>query len=119
VRQIRIRLRGRCFGNFAVSAVLCGWLLVRACAKIVRRDGIGTEMEALRGSIKMKDLEGLERSVAFDEDYVEVKVEKYTTPREPIELGARWVCPNTYETACLFLGMVRVRPQGDPQPISS
>ena len=63
-------------------------------ARIVRRDGIGAEMDALRGRIKDKGLEnlaavrqeGLEYLVAYDVDYEEAEVREYVTPKEFVEL---------------------------------
>lgn len=62
--------------------------------RVVRRDEMRTEMEALRGKIKAKDLENLaavkhedlEFLVAYDQDYKEVGVREYTTPREFVKL---------------------------------
>jgi len=63
-------------------------------ARIVRRDGIGAEMDALRGRIRDKGLEnlaavrqeGLEYLVAYDVDYEEAGVREYVTPKEFVEL---------------------------------
>jgi len=62
--------------------------------RIVRRDEIKTQMVALRGKIKAKDLENLaavrheqlEHLVAYDKDYEEAKVGEYITPKEFVKL---------------------------------
>ena len=63
-------------------------------SRIVRRDEIKTEMEALKGKIKAKDLENLtavrhenlEHLVAYDEDYQEAGIKEYITPKEFVKL---------------------------------
>jgi len=63
-------------------------------ARIVRRDEIKTELTALKGKIKAKDLENLaavkhenlEHLVAYDKDYKEAGVKEYTTPKEFVRL---------------------------------
>jgi len=63
-------------------------------ARIVRRDEIEKEINALRGKIKAKDLENLaavkhenlEHLVAYDKDYEEAGVKEYTTPKEFVKL---------------------------------
>lgn len=63
-------------------------------SRIVRRDEIKTEMEALKGIIKAKDLENLaavrrenlEHLVAYDEDYQEARIKEYITPKEFVKL---------------------------------
>ena len=61
---------------------------------IVRRDEIKIEMNELKGKIKAKDLENvaavrhenLEYLVAYDEDYEEVEIKEYITPKEFVKL---------------------------------
>jgi len=63
-------------------------------ARIVRRNEIKTEMSALKGKIKAKDLENLaavkhenlELLVAYDKDYEEARIEEYVTPKEFVKL---------------------------------
>jgi len=63
-------------------------------ARIVRRDEIKTEMNALKGKIKAKDLENLAAVkheslaylVAYDKDYEEAEVKEYITPKEFVKL---------------------------------
>jgi len=63
-------------------------------ARIVRKDEIKTEMSALKGKIKAKDLENLAAVkhenlaylVAYDNDYEEAEVEEYITPKEFVKL---------------------------------
>ena len=63
-------------------------------SRIIRRDEITTEMNALKGKIKEKDLENvaavrhekLEYLVAYDDDYKEAKIKKYTTPKQFVKL---------------------------------
>ena len=63
-------------------------------ARIVRKDEVKTEMSALKGKIKAKDLENLAAVkhenlvylVAYDNDYEEAKVEEYITPKEFVKL---------------------------------
>lgn len=63
-------------------------------ARIVRRSEIKTEMSALKGRIKAKDLENLatvkhenlEILVAYDKDYEEARIEEYITPKEFVKL---------------------------------
>jgi len=63
-------------------------------ARIVKREEIKTEIKALKGKIKAKDLENLATAlhenlpylVAYDKDYEEAKVKEYITPREFIKL---------------------------------
>ncbi len=63
-------------------------------ARIVRRNDIKTEMNALKGKIKAKDLENLaavkhenlEHLVAYDRDYEEAEVKEYTTPKKFVKL---------------------------------
>jgi len=62
--------------------------------RIVRRNEIKTEITALKGKIKAKDLENLasvkhenlEHLVAYDKDYEEGEVEEYVTPKEFVKL---------------------------------
>ena len=62
--------------------------------RIVRRDEIQTEMSALKGKVKAKDLENLASVkhenlaylVAYDKDYEEAKIEEYITPKEFVKL---------------------------------
>jgi len=62
--------------------------------RIVRRHEIKTEMDALKGKIKPKDLENvasvrhenLQFLVAYDEDYKEAKIKEYITPKEFVKL---------------------------------
>jgi len=63
-------------------------------ARIVRRDQIKAEMNALKGKIKAKDLENLAAVkhenlaylVAYDKDYEEAAVKEYLTPKEFVKL---------------------------------
>ena len=63
-------------------------------ARIVRKDEVKTEMSALKGKIKAKDLENLAAVkhenlaylVAYDNDYEEAEVEEYITPKEFVKL---------------------------------
>jgi len=63
-------------------------------SRIIRRDEIKTEMEALKGKIKAKDLENLAavrhenlgHLVAYDEDYQESGIKEYITPKEFVKL---------------------------------
>lgn len=63
-------------------------------ARIVRRDEIKTEINALKGKIKAKDLENLaavkhenlELLVAYDKDYEEARIREYITPKEFVKL---------------------------------
>jgi len=63
-------------------------------ARIVKRDEIKTEMTALKGKIKAKDLENLaavkheklEHLVAYDKDYEEARIKEYITPKEFVKL---------------------------------
>jgi len=63
-------------------------------SRIVRRDEIKTELKALKGKIKAKDLENLaavkhenlEHLVAYDKDYEEAEVKEYVTPKEFVKL---------------------------------
>jgi len=62
--------------------------------RIVRRDEIKAEMNALKGKIKAKDLENLAAVkhenlaylVAYDKDYEEAMVKEYITPKEFVKL---------------------------------
>jgi len=62
--------------------------------RIVRREEIKTEMNALKGTIKAKDLENLaavkhenlKHLVAYDKDYEESAVKEYITPKEFVKL---------------------------------
>lgn len=62
--------------------------------RIVKRDEMKREMDALKGKIKTKDLENLaavrhenlEYLVAYDEDYETAKIEEYITPKEFVKL---------------------------------
>jgi len=62
--------------------------------RIVRREEIKTEMNALKGKIKAKDLENLavvkhenlKHLVAYDKDYEESAVKEYITPKEFVKL---------------------------------
>jgi len=63
-------------------------------SRIVRRDEIKTEMKALKGKIKTKDLENLaavrhehlRHLVAYDKDYEEAEIKEYVTPKEFVKL---------------------------------
>lgn len=63
-------------------------------SRIVRRNEITAEMEALKGKIKEKDLENLatvrheklEYLVAYDDDYKEAKIKEYITPKQFVKL---------------------------------
>lgn len=63
-------------------------------SRIIRRDEITTEMNALKDKIKEKDLENvaavrhekLEYLVAYDDDYKEAKIKKCTTPKQFVKL---------------------------------
>ncbi len=62
--------------------------------RIVKRDEMKREMDALKNKIKTKDLENLaavrhenlEYLVAYDEDYEDAKIEEYITPKEFVKL---------------------------------
>lgn len=62
--------------------------------RIVKRDEIKREIDALKNKIKTKDLENLaavrhenlEYLVAYDEDYEDAKIEEYITPKEFVKL---------------------------------
>jgi len=62
--------------------------------RIVRREEIKTEMNALKGTIKAKNLENLatvkhenlKHLVAYDKDYEESAVKEYITPKEFVKL---------------------------------
>lgn len=63
-------------------------------ARIVRRDEIRKEINALKGKIKAKDVENLaavqhenlEHLVAYDKDYEEAEAKEYITPKEFVKL---------------------------------
>ena len=63
-------------------------------SRIVNRDEIKTEMDALKGKVKAKDLENvaavvhenLKYLVAYDEDYKEAKIKEYITPKDFVKL---------------------------------
>ena len=63
-------------------------------SRIVRRGEIKTEMEALKGKIKTKDLENLaavrhenlKHLVAYDKDYEDAEIKEYVTPKEFVKL---------------------------------
>lgn len=63
-------------------------------ARIVKREEIKTEMKALKGKIKAKDLENLAATrhenlpylVAYDKDYEDTDTEEYITPKDFIKL---------------------------------
>lgn len=62
-------------------------------SRIVRRNEITTEMDALKGKIKEKDLnvaavrhEKLRYLAAYDDDYKEAKIKEYITPKQFVKL---------------------------------
>jgi len=81
--------------NFSREAGYLARRFVEALSfRIVERDEIKEEMDALKGKIKAKDLENvaavkhenLEYLVAYDEDYKESGIQEYITPKEFVKL---------------------------------
>ena len=81
--------------NFSREAGYLARRFVEALSfRIVERDEIKEEMDALKGKIKAKDLENvaavkhenLEYLVAYDEDYKEAGIQEYITPKEFVKL---------------------------------
>jgi len=81
--------------NFSREAGYLARRFVEALSfRIVERDEIREEMDALEGKIKAKDLENvaavkrenLEYLVAYDEDYKEAGIKEYITPKEFVKL---------------------------------
>jgi len=81
--------------NFSREAGYLARRFVEALSfRIVERDEIKEEMDALKGKIKAKDLENvaavkhenLEYLVAYDEDYKEAGIKEYITPKEFVKL---------------------------------
>jgi len=81
--------------NFSREAGYLARRFVEALSfRIVERDEIKEEMDALKGKIKAKDLENvaavkhenLEYLVAYDEDYREAGIQEYITPKKFVKL---------------------------------